>query len=716
MQRNLVLVVHGIGEQQAGQTIDALTGGALRELGLPGPVESRVEMIAEQRPGSRQLKLFPCNIRRSVLPASQHNGFAEDQEVLAGEIYWSDLSPAPRGALATGFDLLRTVLTLGYLALDNVSQSGAPANRWIRALVHVFVWIFYALIAPMNALLLIGSFLTLIDSFVIRVGPGGLHGTMLIALIGAAVLAAYLLWRGWIRRPDASYLERCFMSGLGGLGAATLMAGMVMRLAQPAPGTAAPGWLGWLRRASCDSVDFTACWNLAYQDIAALLWGFVLVMALTWLAAVAVLLLLFAISSVSEIGVLRTGLLVGAPLLVILAIQVAPSRAWLLLLLGLLVVAGALFARRIARRGLRALGRLTRLFGRRERIYLPICNAMLFLWMLISAALWSLFSELVRKIDGAEGGQSLLTQLYVDYSALATSTMSYIVFGLAGLILAGIVPLAIRQRRKAALALDPASPLDVWCGRVILNPVLNLLLMFLILWIAFGGALQALRTGFDLLGIPYYPWNTDTLIGQLSSFHDRINSYNALAIALVGLVGVLAYRAADFISAALGVARDISVYSARTLAYSPENDAGSSTYAARQRIKARFHMVHDYLARQYPHDRLIVIAHSQGTVIAAQALQEAEPAGLPTYLVTMGSPLTHIYGQYFARGFDIGNLPPRLERWINIYRCDDFVGTEVRLPDGFVENYRIPPGGHTGYWTDSHVWQAVREVLRPATP
>lgn len=96
MQRNLVLVVHGIGEQKAGQTLDALTGGAIRELGLPGPVESRVEMIAEDRPDERQLHLFPCHIRRTVLPAAVA-GCGQDQDVLAAEVHWSDLRP-PRAA------------------------------------------------------------------------------------------------------------------------------------------------------------------------------------------------------------------------------------------------------------------------------------------------------------------------------------------------------------------------------------------------------------------------------------------------------------------------------------------------------------------------------------------------------------------------------------------------------------------------------------------
>lgn len=708
MQRNLVLVVHGIGEQSAGQTIDALTGGAIREMGLTGPVDSRTEMIAEDLPDARQLRLFPCTIRQTCIRADDRNGFAQDQDILAAEVYWSDLSPAPRGAIATCFDLLRTVLTLGYLALDNVAQGRAPTHRLIRSLVHLFVWIFYALIAPMNALLLLGSFAVLTDSLLVPLGPDGLRDSSLIAIIGAVALTAHLLWRLWIRRPQASYLERSFMAGIGGLGLVTFLTGVMLRMAPQAP---PPGWLDWLYRMSCNDVALNACWNPAYQNIAAVIWAFVLVMAVTWLVSVAVLMAIFVTSITTEMGPLRALAAIGLPMVVILALQSAPGPFWMALMVAGLAILAALAARRLRAQGVTALGHLTRVLGQRDRIYLPVCNAMLFLWMLFSAALWSLFSEVIGTLDGVADGQNLLTQLYGDYSDLAISTMSYIVFGLAGLVVIGAVPLAIRLRHRKHLAQDPDGWLDVWCGRVILNPVLNLLLMLLVLWIAFGGAFQAVTTGLQLLGIAYYPWNTDTLLGQLNSFHETVNRQNTLAITIVGVAGVLAYRGSAFVSAALGVARDISVYSARTLAYTPTGPEGRSSYAARQRIKARFRRVHDHLSQQYPHDRLIVIAHSQGTVIAAQSLQEGDFGALPTYLVTLGSPLTHIYAQYFTRGFEMADLRHRLRRWINIYRCDDFVGTQITLPDAPVENHRVPPAGHTGYWTDRHVWQAVQQIL-----
>ncbi|AUH65833.1 hypothetical protein CX676_18105 [Paracoccus zhejiangensis] len=712
LKKTLLLIVHGIGEQAPGETIDALTGGAVQELGLPGPIEGRTEMIAEKVEGSELLKLFPCTIRRTTVPATAANKLPEDQEILAGEVYWSDLSRAPNGSFDTAIDLLRTILGLGYLALENVDDSAAEVSPWSRRAVYLFVWIFFALIAPFNALLLIASISLLVDPFLVQIGiePGQLPGTMLIAGMGGVVALCCLFWRAMIRSPQSSYMVRAFVAGLGGLAVLAALAALLVSWTGDAP------WLEALRQASCRSIEMTTCWSLDHQDIALFAWGATLLMGIIWLGAVAILLALFVTSTLTDLGLKRTLLVFGLPVLLIVAAQGAPagSRDWLLIALGTVVALALIPAAR--KRLIRTANRITEFFGQRGLIYLSLCNAMLILWMLITSALWALFSGVVQKLDGDEGGKTLLTQVYADYSGLLLSTMAYIMIAVAALVLVGVVPLMIRRIRRGQLAQDEQTVLDIWCGRLILNPVLNQLLFVLILWIAFGGLFQASKTGLDVVGIPYYEWNTDTLIGRLSSFHERVTELNVLAVAVTAFLGLAIYRGASFIAAALGVARDISIYSTRTLAGKP-GPGSDSHYAQRERILARFRLVHDHLARQMDYDRLIVVSHSQGTVIAAQSLAEGVFPDRPRFLLTMGSPLTHIYGQYFAKGFGLDPLAGRLARWINIYRCDDFVGTQVRVQGGLVENLRVGPNGHTGYWTDRNVWSALRGALtRTDTP
>lgn len=711
LQKTLLLIVHGIGEQAPGETIDALTGGAVQELGLPGPIEGRTEMIAERVEGSEILKLFPCTIRRSTVMASPLNKLAQDQDILAAEVYWSDLSRAPKGSLDTAFDLLRTILALGYLALENVDDSAAEVSPCSRRGVYLFVWIFFALIAPFNALLFIASISLLTDPFVMPIGtePGQLPGTLLIAGMGFVVALISLFWRSRIRSPQSSYMMRAFMAGLGGLAALAAATALLVWLIPDA------GWIEALRGASCRSVDMSACWSLDHQDIALFAWGATLLMGMIWLVAVAILLALFVTSTLTDLGWKRTLLVFGLPALLIVSAQVAPAGGfdWLLIALGTLT---ALILIPPARHRLfRTVGRITEFFGQRELIYLSLCNAMLILWMLITSALWALFSGVVQKLDGDEGGKTLLAQIYADYSGLLLSTMAYIMIAVAALLLVGLVPLMIRRARRGQLAQEQPTVLDIWCGRLILNPVLNQLLFVLVLWIAFGGLFQATKTTMDVFNIPAYEWNTDRLLGRLNSFHEQITGLNVLAIGVTAILGLAIYRGASFVAAALGVARDISVYSTRTLASKPRPDS-DSRYVQRERILARFRLVHDHLARQMDYDRLIVVSHSQGTVIAAQSLAEGDFPDRPRFLLTMGSPLTHIYGQYFAKGFGLDKLSGRLVRWINIYRCDDFVGTQVRVPNGLVENLRVAPNGHTGYWTDRNVWSALRAALnRTAT-
>lgn len=709
LQKTLLLIVHGIGEQSPGETIDALTGGAVQELGLPGPIEGRTEMIAEKVEGSELLKLFPCTIRRTTVMATPVNTLPQDQDILAGEVYWSDLSRAPKGPVDTALDLLRTILGLGYLALENVDDSASEVSHWSRRAVYLFVWIFFALIAPFNALMFIASISLLTDPFVVPIGngPGQVPGTLLIDGMGAVVALACLFWRATIRSPQSSYMVRAFVGGLGGLAAGVTAAALLVWLIPDA------GWIEALRQASCRSVEMATCWSLDHQDIALFAWGATLLMGMIWLFAVGLLMALFITSTLTDLGPKRTLLLFGLPVLLIIAAQIAPAGGgdWLLIALGTLAVLVAIPPAR--QRLIRTLSRITDFFGQRGLIYLSLCNAMLILWMLITSALWALFSGVVQKLDGDEGGKTLLAKVYGDYSGLLLSTMAYIMIAVAALVLVGLVPVAIRRIRRGQLAQEKQTVLDIWCGRLILNPVLNQLLFVLILWIAFGGLFQASKTTMDVLAIPYYEWNTDTLIGRLSSFHERITGLNVLAVAVTAFLGLAIYRGADFIAAALGVARDISIYSTRTLPGKP-GPGSPSRYAQRERILGRFRLVHDHLARQMDYDRLIVVSHSQGTVIAAQSLAEGAFPDRPRFLLTMGSPLTHIYGQYFAKGFGLDPLAGRLARWINIYRCDDFVGTHVRVQGGLVENLRVAPNGHTGYWTDRNVWSALRGALSRA--
>ncbi len=123
--------------------------------------------------------------------------------------------------------------------------------------------------------------------------------------------------------------------------------------------------------------------------------------------------------------------------------------------------------------------------------------------------------------------------------------------------------------------------------------------------------------------------------------------------------------------------------------------------------------------------KLTVVSHSQGTLIAIEVLNDPELDWLndefsEINLLTMGSPFTHIYQHYFRHLYPSldhphwSNLRDRLKRWVNIFRVDDFVGTEIEF-NAEVEanvdcsNHPVPKKGHNNYWCDRRVLSIIRE-------
>ena len=134
----------------------------------------------------------------------------------------------------------------------------------------------------------------------------------------------------------------------------------------------------------------------------------------------------------------------------------------------------------------------------------------------------------------------------------------------------------------------------------------------------------------------------------------------------------------------------------------------------RARIYSRYAALLAYL-RDRGYVRIVIVSHSQGTVISADLLrylhvQRRLPdivGGIPITLVTVGSPLRDLYAERFpllyrwmgsnAAGFaaagpnasDIGAV-----EWVNAYRSGDYVGRFLWTPPG--HPYRIALVGSNG--------------------
>jgi len=192
------------------------------------------------------------------------------------------------------------------------------------------------------------------------------------------------------------------------------------------------------------------------------------------------------------------------------------------------------------------------------------------------------------------------------------------------------------------------------------------------------------------------------------------------------------------VSALIGVGFTTGIHIARDLIdhqYSPRRGfaryllpmrlADGPDKPRRARVAGRLEtLARELICKDGFHD-LVFIVHSQGSVIAYDFLrgggrQCEELLCARPHLITMGSPLGHLYRFYFKEyaelDAEIASLRPRLGSWTNLYRADDYVGRNIGGPsDGFIQNCVMPPGGHRDYWHERVVSDVIFDRLSAPT-
>lgn len=136
----------------------------------------------------------------------------------------------------------------------------------------------------------------------------------------------------------------------------------------------------------------------------------------------------------------------------------------------------------------------------------------------------------------------------------------------------------------------------------------------------------------------------------------------------------------------------------------------------RARIYSRYASVLAYL-RDAGYARIVIVAHSQGTVISADLLRYLHVQGrlqgiageLPIALVTVGSPLRDLYAERFpllyrwmgSREAGFANAAPAAAElgateWVNACRSGDYVGRFIWTPDADAACFGVAPVGPDG--------------------
>jgi len=216
---------------------------------------------------------------------------------------------------------------------------------------------------------------------------------------------------------------------------------------------------------------------------------------------------------------------------------------------------------------------------------------------------------------------------------------------------------------------------------------------------------------------PWRPWLGYAILGR----------YEHALLLLVPVYLFVARFVLNSSSAVIHIARDLVDHqyrARRSIAQvaqgwrrKAQENKGNS-YPRRARIAGRLDTIMKHVMAGERLDKLIFLTHSQGSVIAFDFLVSDElchellEVG-EIHVITLGSPLCHLYGYYFdeyERKTSAVSLRGNVRSWTNMWRIDDPIGNSVDVVD-LVVNEVLPSGGHINYWREDDVRQLIADCI-----
>lgn len=280
-------------------------------------------------------------------------------------------------------------------------------------------------------------------------------------------------------------------------------------------------------------------------------------------------------------------------------------------------------------------------------------------------------------------------------------------FGLLGLIVVALFLTALfaGRRHTARLYRDDLGQAAARMDRLIISPVL--------LVTAF------IAMAFDII---------TTLAGLKPRLlaDDLLNATSAIMVAFLVIWLYTLNKLSDASDGILHIARDLidHQYTPKFGVMKwllPRKKRRRALRPRRARIHERLAVVIERLIAQEHVDKLVFLTHSQGSVIMYDYLREREPEPVldrigEIHVLTVGSPLSHLYQYYFEEyGRDQpapGELRGTVKSWTNMWRVDDPIGDRVDIVEGgFIRNIPLPAGGHRDYWRDDAVSSAILALI-----
>jgi hypothetical protein len=682
-----VLVVHGVGDTGPGVTVDTFLSSLTPErprLRPDGRVE--VHLLPDTQPPQKPLAsnittslsvTFPMHVRRAVILPPSGGPDGSPEEAVFAEVYWADLSTLRQGTIYLILGLLSSVFSLRYLA-DQAAvmppedpgsrwpeKLARSSARWLRFILHLTAALLCGPIAGLSALLAC----VMVGDALVYPGLSKLVGTRELFEVILSTLAGLggLAWAYASRQTSTTTWTRfwfCF-------GLAAIIGSMIMI---------------W-KRSVGTSVPFPAyvnnLVNLQFgssvprlEAISRYSAGIYFVLQLSYL--------------------LMVSLMFAALIFWAIAFAFAPVR-WRPAL-------GAAFGASIVQLGL---------------------------WLVIMPPLIMLGIGTFRPSSATLAGlASFLENIQIRFGVQLLFIL--LVAVIAIVILVKRVRWArtwLKRNTTRPPYTFPTSPPDI--TRLLVNAAL----IGGIIVVATMGGVVFVTVFF--LGLPRsLPVLGVNLISLANVFSSMIVTLLVFAIAVF----------AQGLRDGLHVLTDVINHFFRRrdpfpLPWGTETPAPVQVFETQQRIEHRFKAVLNALLEDPEVTHMTIVSHSQGTMIAidvfsltglSSTVRSTMTARLETltefHLVTMGSPLTHLYEHYFPFRYPPlishawGGLKQTIKHWINVYRVDDYVGTFITPVPGWMNSSRtatvllnvpIDPGGHIGYWRQPAVFSLspIKETL-----
>jgi hypothetical protein len=781
IDRVAIVVVHGIADQRPGQTVMELArllcrggGGAPpyaqgEIVDVLVPVEKlepsggslKDEKAARRQPGTpsgfyqaQQIRepqdlgmaLNDYLLGRLVLPQGDElyestrvslRRSSDGRSVDVFEMYWADLSRLGAGGVQALSSMYQMFFHLGTLAADVVDQvalstkGGAP---W-RLLQRFHAWLAWLMKGP-TALSQLGLLL-MVGFGAAALVARELQGQLLAAGFGlGSIVLTALAWLAWLRATGPARWAKL----------AALLAAALVSLATALFALATEVWLARLYFAASALAMALLGWYLV-ERYARLTEGVRLPGRLVVLASVGAL--------VVEGGRFLTQATTQVEWMLVPALHVAE---WLLA--GVLLSFAVFVAVQIAAIVLGLwLGR-----GRDGAVRASLHSARLFL--IGSSGLFAVLSLVLWSVVSYVAGRALTDLLYTPVlfgrgfrsAAIFIEERVQILGGfftplvLAVLLVVGAVFVVLLPSMSEELS--PTANLDAkgvrpgaaeWARRLgnwlsggvrVLGTGLKIFLPLgaivgSVLYLAF--VLQQL--GFAGRGLA--AWLLELLDAFQGETLVAAGKWLAGGAVTVAALGSRFTRTFGRLRVAIDAVLDVDNYFA-----DPPN-----RQPPRARIYSRYASLLGYV-REAGYARIVIVAHSQGSVISAELLRYLHEQGrlrelvgeLPLALVTLGSPLRNLYAERFpllyrwmgsrTGGFaaagpaatDLG-----VAEWVNAYRSGDYVGRVIWTPDkdpevfdmgkarraGERTEFCLGAGAHTHYFSDDAVALAV-EIERLA--